>query len=173
MILGVPPLMRRLVSLCALVAASVTVISCNSYSAPGGTGSTSKLKFRAFVSNPLLPVSGGTAPVLNIVDASKDVLSRASVSVQGSSQNPGLMALSPNLASTMIFSASGNTIVVVDNTTEAIAQTTVGNTPTAVPTIILPGPTESMMIGNDNVTGYAAVPSAPLTGQSPGAVEVL
>jgi hypothetical protein len=164
---------RTLISIGALVAASVTAISCGSYRAPGANGSSSKLKFRAFVSNPLLPVSGGTAPVLNIVDASKDVLSRALVSVQGNSQQPGLMALSPNLRFTMVFSASGNSVAVVDNTTEAIAQTIVGTVSTPVPTINLAGGTESMAIGNDNATGYAAVPTAPVTGQSPGAVEVL
>ncbi len=164
---------RTFISTIALVTASVTIISCGSYKAPGSNGVTSKLKFRAFVSNPLLPVSGGTAPVLNIVDASKDVLSRAAVSVQGSSSQPGLMALSPNLRFTMVFSASGNSVVVVDNTTEAIAQTIVGTGSAAVPTINLPGTTESMVIGNDNATGYAAVPTATVMGQNPGAVEVL
>ena len=164
---------RTLLSICVLVAASVAAISCGSYKAPSANSRSSKLKFRAFVSNPLLPVSGGTAPVLNIVDALKDVLSGAAVSVQGGSPQPGLMALSPNLRFTMVFSASGNSVVVVDNTTEAIAQTTVGTTNTAVPAITLPGSTESTAIGNDNATGYAAVPTAPVTGQSPGAVEVL
>jgi hypothetical protein len=170
---GVPGLNRTFACIIALVTASVTTISCGSYSAPGSKGSTSKLKFRAFVSNPLLPVSGGTAPVLNIVDASKDVLSRALVSVQGNSQQPGLMTLSPNLRFTMVFSASGNSVVVVDNTTEGIAQTTIGTVSAAVPTINLPGSTESMVFGNDDATGYAAVPTAPVTGQNPGAVEVL
>lgn len=170
---GVPGLNRTSLSICALVAASITAISCGSYSAPGTKGTTSKLNFRAFVSNPLLPVSGGTAPVLNIVDASKDLLSPAAVSVQGASPNPGLMALSPNLRFTMVFSASGNSVVVVDNTTEAIAQTTGITVSTAVPTINLPGSTESMAFGNDNATGYVAVPTAPVTGQNPGAVEVL
>ncbi len=73
----------------------------------------------------------------------------------------------------MVFSPTGNTVVVVDNTTESIAQTTVGTVSSAVPTITLPGFTESMVIGNDNATGYAAVPSAPFTGQNPGALEVL
>jgi hypothetical protein len=159
--------------MCALVAASMAAISCGSYSAPSTRGTTSKLKFRAFVSNPLLPVSGGTAPVLNIVDASKDVLSRALVSVQGNSPEPGLMALSPNLRFTMVFSGSNNTVTVVDNAAETIAQTMVGTVSTPVPSITLPGGTESMAIGNDNATGYAAVPTAPITGQNPGAVEVL
>ena len=173
MLFGVPGLNRTFASMIALVVASVTVISCGSNKAPGTNGVTSKLKFRVFVSNPLLPVAGGTAPVLNIVDASKDLLSRALVSVQGSSPQPGLMALSPNLRFTMVFSASGNSVVVVDNTTEAIAQTTGSTVSTAVPPITLPGGTESMVIGNDNATGYAAVPTDPVTGQNPGAVEVL
>jgi len=69
----------------------------------------------------------------------------------------------------MVFSPSGNTVTVVNNTTESIAQTSGA----AVPAIKLPGFTESMFIGNANTTAYAAVPTAPITGQAPGAVEVL
>jgi hypothetical protein len=173
MLFGVPGLNRTLVSMALLLAASVTTISCGSSTPSRTSAKHSGLKFRAFISNPLLPVSGGAAPVLNIVDASMDVLSPSVVSVQGSSQQPGLMALSPNLRFTMVFSPLGNSVVVVDNTTESIAQTTVGTVGATVPIITLPGSTESMVIGTDNATGYAAVPSAPFTGQNPGAVEVL
>lgn len=172
MLFGVPGLNRTLISMVVLLAATVPLISCGSSSPSTTTGKRSGLKFRAFISNPLLPVSGGTAPVLNIVDASQDVLSGSVVSVQSSTQ-PGLMALSPNLLFTMVFSPTGNSVVVIDNTTESIAQNTTGTVASAVPTIFLPGRTESMVIGNDNATGYAAVPTAPLTGQNPGAVEVL
>ena len=173
MLFGVPVLNRTLISMVLLLTASVALISCGSSTPSSTSGKHSGLKFRAFISNPLLPVSGGTAPVVNIVDASKDVLSGSIVNVQGSSPQPGLMALSPNLLFTMVFSPTGNTVAVIDNTTESIAQTTTGTIASAVPTITLPGRTESMVIGNDNATGYAAVPAAPLTGQNPGAVEVL
>jgi hypothetical protein len=81
---------------------------------------------------------------------------------------PELMALSPDLARTIVFSPTGNAIAVIDNAKEAIAQVSGGTT--AVPTITLPGLTESMFVANDNLTGYAAVPSAPFNGQAPGAV---
>jgi hypothetical protein len=171
MLFGVPGLKRTSISIIALVAAGVTAVSCGSYNAPGSNGGNSKLKFRVFISNPLLPGNGGNSPVLNIVDATKDVLSSAVISLPGSPQ-AGLMALSPNLRFTMVFSPSGNSVAVVDNTTEGIAQTG-GSVSSAVPTITLPGLTESMVFGSDNATGYAAVPTAPVTGQNPGTVEVL
>jgi hypothetical protein len=174
MLFGVPGLKRTLIGMLALVAASFTTISCGSSGARSTNGGPSKLKFRAFVSNPLFPSgTGGSAPVLNIVDASKDVLSPSLISLAGSSAQPGLMALSPNLRFTMIFSPSGNSVALIDNSTEGIAKVTSGTTSTPVPTINLPGFTESMFIGNANTTAYAAVPTAPIIGQSPGAVEVL
>jgi len=112
-------------------------------------------------------------PVLNIVDASQDVLSPSLIPLAGNSAQPGLMALSPNLEFTMIFSASGDSVTLIDNATEGIAQTTTGTSSTPVPAINLPGFTESMFIGNANTTAYAAVPTAPIIGQAPGAVEVL
>jgi hypothetical protein len=171
---GVPGLKRTLISIFALVAASAAIISCGSSSAPSTNQGPSKLKFRAFVSNPLFPNGGGGgAPVLNIVDASKDVLSPSLISLAGNSTQPGLMALSPNLEFTAIYSPLGNSVTLINNTTEGIAQVTSGTTSTPVPSITLPGFTESMFIGNANTTAYAAVPNAPTNGPSPGAVEVL
>ena len=166
---------RTFVGICALVAATVAIVACGSYSAPSTNQGASKLKFRAFVSNPLFPNGAGGSPVLNIVDASKDVLSFSRISLAGNSAQPGLMALSPNLRFTMVFSPSGNSITLIDNTTENIAQSTNGtsSTSTPVPTITLPGFTESMFIGNANTTAYAAVPTATVIGQAQGAVEVL
>ena len=94
MLFGVPGLKRILVSILALVAASGGIISCGgSYSAPGTNTTTgaSKLKFRAFISNPLFPGTAGTTganlPVLNIVNAAtdEDVLSASVVSLVGAS----------------------------------------------------------------------------------------
>jgi hypothetical protein len=110
---------------------------------------------------------------VNIVDASKDVLSSSLIGLASNISQPGLMALSPNLKFTLIFSPAGNSVAVVDNTTEGIAQVTNGTTSTPVPTITLPGFTESMFVSRFNTTAYAAVPTAPIAGQNPGAVEVL
>jgi hypothetical protein len=163
---------RILVSIFALVAASVAMVSCgssNSSTAATNRG-PSKLKFRVFVTNPLFPTGVGShLPAVNIVDASRDVLSLSVISLSGNSTQPGLMALSPNLQFTMIFSPSGNTVSFINNSTEGIAQTNGGT----APAITLPGFTESMFIGNANTTGYAAVPTAPVIGQAPGAVVVL
>ena len=148
-----------------LVAAAVILVSCGTYSAPTGTtGGSSGYKFRAFVSNPLRPAGTGTAPVLEIVDASQDVFVGFAVNLLGASPQPGLMVVSPNKKFTLVFSASNNAITVVDNANESVASGTA---------ITLPDFTESMLVGTDNATGYAAVRNAPVTGQSPGAVEVL
>jgi WD40 repeat protein len=157
-------LKRVPITLALLVAVGVTLVSCGTYSAPSGnpTGQ-SGLKFRAFVSNPLRPITTGTAPVLEIIDAAKDVFQGFVVAMPGSSPQPGLMAVSPNKKLTLVSSASNNAIAVVTNANES-----------AVGAIALPGPTESMLVGIDNSTGYAAVRNAAVLGQpTQGAVEVL
>jgi hypothetical protein len=171
MLFGVSGLNRTLIGIFVLVAGIVTVTSCGSSSSSTTTGS-SKLSFRVFVSNPLFPNGAGGTPVMNIVDASKDILSTARISLAANSTQPGLMALSPNRKYTMVFSVSGNSITLIDNTSESIAQVTTGTTNVPVPSFNLPGATESMFIGNNNTIGYAAVPTAPVLGQPPGAVEV-
>lgn len=163
---------RTLIGIAALVAASVGIVAC------GSSGSSSKnkqslsgLKFRVFVSNPLLPTFSGNQSGLNIVDASKDVLATRFVNLANTISQAGLMALSPSLKYTMVFSPTGNAIALVDNTLESVALSSSGTA--SIPTIALPGHTESMFIANDNATGYAAVPTAPVTGQAPGAVVVM
>ncbi len=110
-------------------------------------------------------------PVLNIVDALHDILSTSVVTLAGDSAQPGLMALSPNLKFTLIYSSAGNSVTVVDNSTEAVA-TASGSTST-LPPFALAGPTESIAVSPFSTSAYAAVPTAPVSGQDPGAVEVL
>ena len=158
---------KTFVSLVVLVAAAGAIVSCGGKS----SGShTSGLSYRAFVSNPLYPSGSAETPVLNIVDAINDVLSPSVVGLVGNSTQPGLMALSPNLKYTAVFSPVGDTVTIVDNTTEGIASIPGGG---AIPSISLPGFTESMFIANDNATAYAAVPTAGVVGQAPGAVVVM
>jgi hypothetical protein len=160
--LGVPGLKKTLIGVAVLVAASVTIVSC------GGSSSSSAqhmsgLKFRAFVSNPL---SGGGAvglPAINIVDATMDMLSPATITLLGIVAQPGLMAVSPDLQFTAVFSPPGN-MVVIDNTTESTAS--------GAPIISLGGLTESIAIASNSATAYAAVPDAAVPGQAPGAVIV-
>lgn len=159
---------KILASLVVLVAAALAIVSC------GGKSSathTSGLTYRALVSNPLFPGGTTNSPVLNIVDAIHDVLSPSDIGLAGNSTQPGLMAISPNLQYTVVFSQVGNTVTVVDNTTEGIAS--IPNGGGSVPPINLPGYTESLFIANDNATAYAAIPAAAIVGQAPGAVIVM
>jgi hypothetical protein len=161
MLFGVPGLNRTLIAIAVLIASGVAIVSCGSSSKQTRT---SGLRFRAFVSNPLQPTALGSAPVLNIVDATLDQLSGATVSL---TNDPGLMALFPSKRFTLVFSPTDNSIAEIDNAQEAMASgSNLGR-------IVLAGPTESMLVGTDNGTGFAAVPTAPVTGEPPGAVEVL
>jgi YVTN family beta-propeller protein len=168
MFFGAPGLKKTFGGMIALTALSAAIVSCGGKNAASNKHQLSGLRFRAFISNPLFPNGVSNSPVINIVDALQDIVSPSDISLLGESTQPSLMAVSPDLSITMIFSPIGNTVVVVDNTTEAIANV-VGGT-TAVPTLMLPGFTESMFIAKDNVSAYAAVPSAAVIGQAPGAV---
>jgi hypothetical protein len=177
MLFGVPGLKRILVSILVLVAASV-IISCGSSSPSANSHKPSGLAFRVFISNPLFPgtatgVTGTNLPVLNIVNAAvdEDVLSTSVVTLAGDSSQPGLMAVSPDLKYTLVYSQTGNTVTAIDNTTEAVA-TAVGTTASLTP-ITLPGFTESIAVSQASTSAYAAVPTAPVLGEAPGAVEVL
>jgi hypothetical protein len=160
-------LKRSSIAVPVILAACLASFSC--YSAPPSSQiTTSKLKFRAFVSNPLQPGLGGSGvPVLNIVDASKDVLSTFTISM--GSGNPNLMTVTPNKRLTLVFNDGINTLSLIDNITEAPLATAAG---AALPAIQIAGPAPSIIAGTDNATGYAAVPSAPILGQDPGAVQI-
>jgi hypothetical protein len=100
------------------------------------------------------------------VNAATDQLTRFTVNVSSQLAQPGLMALSPDRKFTIVFSAANNAISVVDNTNESLAASGMRS----IPVINLPGFTQSIFVGPDNASGYAAVPSAPVSGQQPGAV---
>jgi len=167
-------LKRTLFCLAILVVGSLALISCGSSSSGSTTTGSrpSQLASRAFVSNPLNPsgVAGSYSPVLNIVNASAgtsltDTLSLSTVSL---TSGPGLMVLSPSGLLTLVFSPDNNSITVIDNDKEAVLQ----NGSSAVQALTLPGPTQSMLAGHDNITGFAAVPTATVNGDppTPGAV---
>ena len=173
---------RILIGIFALAAVCVTLISCGNSNPSSTTASTistkpSGLKFRVFISNALFPAGTGTGgggpffPVLNIVNAQLDVLSTSVVNLTGSSTQPTMMTLAPNLKYTLVYSQSGNAVTVVDNSSETVATVAGGGTP--VPSITLPGLTESIAVSPFATTAYAAVPTAPVYGQAPGAVQVL
>jgi hypothetical protein len=150
--------------------------SSSSGSSGGGTGANglppSGLKFRAFVSNPVQTTIVGNVPVLNIVDARLDEFTRfdSSVSLSGAITQPQRMVLSPNRTLTLVFSPADKAIAVIDNATEAPNTGTASATSQS--TIKLAGLTESIVLAPVATLGYAAVPAAPITGQSLGAVQI-
>ena len=156
MLFGVPGLKRTLSAFSVFALISLA-LSCSSYKTPQGGGTHSGIKFRAFVSNPVHPSqTGGGTPSLDIVDASRDLLSFYAVSLGGSEPDAGMMAESPKRDRTLVFSPSNNGLAVVAN-----AQETVGLT------LTLPGATESMFVWTDNTTAFVAVPSITIKPQTP------
>ena len=150
-----------------LIGAGMFLVSCGYSNPTVPTTPTSGITFRAFVSNPLSPITGGGgAPVLNIVDASKDLLAFQRVSLITNVPQAGMMAVSPNKKLTMVYSGSSNSIALVDNTAETI----VSSGSSTLPAVLLPGSTVSMFVSKLNTEGFAAVPTAPVLGQSPGAI---
>jgi DNA-binding beta-propeller fold protein YncE len=140
-----------------LVLASISFLACgysnSSYKPPSG------LTTRVFASQ---QISGPTSlGGLVIINGANDTLARASEIGAGSS--PGLMAISPEKATLLVFDSATNTVQVVNAKTE-----------TPEGSIQLAGPTTSMVIPTGSF-GYAAVPTAVFNGDivPPGAIEVM
>ena len=98
------------------------------------------------------------------MDATQDTLSPFEVSLSGTVASAGMMVESPKRDRTVVYSATGTdssntTLGIVDNASESASSS-----------VTLPGHPESMFVANDNTTIFAAIPSAPVTGQLPGAV---
>jgi len=69
----------------------------------------------------------------------------------------------PNKRFSLVYGAGNNSITKIENATESVNGSA----------LTLTGPTESIVVGPDNVTAYAAVPTAAVNGQDQGVVEVL
>jgi hypothetical protein len=187
MLFGVSGLKRIALACVVLLVVSLVLVSCSgSVSSPStSTGTTSTtttkpsgLAVRAFISNPLFPsgTAGTFGAVLNIMDATLDQLSFSYVNLTGSSAHPGLLALSPNKKLMMVFSSTDDSIAVVNAISESQASASSGTGSLGSSIVTLPGQTESMVVGTDNVTAYAAVPTAPVASggtATPGAVAVM
>ena len=134
-----------------LALASLTLISCHSGQqiTKPPSGLTERVLASQSASSPT--AAGG----LIIINGEYDTLARGEVSAGTS---PGLLAISPERVTLLAFDAATNRIQVVN----AAKETSTGS-------IQLSGPTMSMVVPQEGV-GYAAVPSAPLTGYAPGAV---
>lgn len=154
----------------------MVLVSCgtNYNSAIGSTtvANPATIRVHVFVSNPLFPSGTATSGVLNVVDGQLDLISPNVVSVSTTSPQPGMLVLFPNKRFTAVFGASNSSISTVNNISQSLSEGSSGTTTS----ITLPGFTESIVIAPDNVTGFAAVPTAPVTpgtGQPPGLVEML
>jgi len=144
----------------ALVAAGFNLVSCG-----GGTSvakPASGLATRIFASQ---GVSGPTSvPGVVIVNGENDTIARASVISAGTS--PGLMAISSDRTTILVYDSVSNTVQVLDSKSEKSAGS-----------IQLPGPINSpvtSMVALDTSFAYVAVPAAPVNGVSGvGALVVL
>jgi hypothetical protein len=145
------------------------LVACNNYSnnnpySPQGISAQRTFPHRVFVSNPLQPNGlGGGSPAINILDATKDVISFFSISLLTLSSNvsdAGVMAVSPKRDRTLVASPADGRLAIVNNAQQTIASA-----------VNLGGASESFFVWTDNVTAFAAVPNLSVAGQSPGAVE--
>jgi len=164
MVFNISGLKRTLGALCALGVLCAT-ISCSSYNSTG-RGTRSGLSFRAFISNPVSPgLAGGGSPALNVIDASRDLLQPIGIplnTIGFSLTDAGMMSVSSNRDRTLVMSPSDFKLGVVDNVKESLSGS-----------FTLPGLSESFFVWTDNVSAFAAIPAAPVTGQVPGVVEKL
>ena len=163
-----PKGLKRAINLGLCMAAILVLLSCGGGSSSSSSTSTlSKIKKRAFVSN-------NFQSQIDIVNAANDTVNTLlSTTTAGTTSStlantinvgsaPAQMVLTPDKTLTLVFDQGSNTISVVSNATEASN----GQIP-------LPDFTESFTVGTDNKTVYVAVPNAPISGQTAGAVEVL
>jgi hypothetical protein len=144
-------------ALFALIAlASVSVISCfGGYSIPKPP---SGLYDRVLASQSVSSLT--TRAGLVIINGETDVIPRLAPISAGIA--PGLMTLSPTRATLLAFDSGLNQVDIVNTKSESLTGT-----------VQLPGPTTSMVVPATETFGYAAVPTAPLIGFSPGAVEIM
>ena len=151
MSLGACRLKKRILVLVALLWAGLNLLSCGGYNSP--------LKNRILASQGV--TSTFTFGGLVFIDGSNDTLARVSPLSAGTS--PGLMATSPTRNILAAFDASSNSVFAIDTARE----TGLGN-------VRLPGPTSSMVFPAADAIGYAAVPTATVSGFSfLGAIDVM
>lgn len=151
------PILRRAASGVLVAFTGALLLSCGGYSAPS-SGGGSNLKFRAFISQNTAATIA--SPGVIVFNAQLDRFAATAPISAGPS--PGLMAVADNHQITLVFNLSDNELNVVSN----VQQSSLGR-------VVLPGPTESIAISPDASVGFAAVPTAPVAGQPPGAVEMV
>jgi hypothetical protein len=159
MLFGVLGLKKTLSGFFVCILLTGALVSCG-YNSSGSQYRVGSIKLRAFVSNPVHPNgAGGGAAALEIVDASRDLLSPSLVPLNVV-PDAGMMAVSPKRDRTLIYSPANHALAIVSNAQQAVAST-----------VSLLGPTESMFVWTDNTTAFVAVPNAAVAGQPAGVVQ--
>ena len=156
--LGACRLKNRVFAIVVGLCAAACFISCgsSSKSTPKASGLPQRVLAAQGVSTP------NTFPGLVIVNGEDDTLPRIAPISAGNS--PGMMAVSPSRNIAAAFDSSSNTIYAVDTTKEQ----DIGSG------VRMPGPTSSFIVPTANQIGYAAVPTATVTGFAfTGALEQL
>jgi hypothetical protein len=136
----------------------LSLVSCGGYTTKGYLP-PSKLLNRVMVSQGITATFsiGG----VRIINAQDDTIPRASEIPAGNS--PGLMAISPTRNVLATFDSSSNTVYGINTVQEG-----------SLGTVRLPGATDSMVVPTTSAIGYAAVPSATVSGYAfVGAIEVM
>ncbi len=133
-----------------LFVACICLISCSKAAKPKDP--PSGLDTRVLASQSV--TAGSTFGSLTIVNAYNDTLPRVAGIGAGTLNAPGLMAMSANRATVIVFDSGNNNVDVVNTYTESIS----GSIP-------LPGATTSMVIPTQSATlGFTAVPTASVSG---------
>jgi hypothetical protein len=167
--------LKRAIILAWCTAALGVLTACSTGNLLGGSNNTntgsstptsrpSGIKKRAFITN-------NFQNRIEIVNADNDTVSTA-IGTGGTTtalaftisagSAPAQMAMTPDKKFTVVFDQLTNVITIVTNDTES-----------ATGLIPLPDFSDSFVAGADNKTLYVAVPNAPVSGQSSGAVEAL
>jgi len=156
-------LKRTPILIALLMYAAALLLGCGNNYSNLTKGSTGPVPHRALVAQDIS--AGSAAASLQIVNADTDIKQLVGAMAPSSSWSPKKMVVTPNRNSTVVFSSlnpSDHSLFVANN-----LKSTVGAA------IVLPGMTQSFVVSPDSTTVYAAVPTAPVTGQSPGAVAVI
>jgi hypothetical protein len=149
-------LKRAIAFLLLGVWASFSLNGCSKYN--NNRPSASSLHQRVLASQGVTSTTDFGA--LIFVNGLNDTL--APIAPLSAGTSPTLEVVSPSRNILAAFDSAGNAVYATNTVSEA-----------AIGRVQLPGPTTSMVVPTASPIGYAAVPSAPVTGFPPGAVEVM
>lgn len=156
MLLGACRLTKSILAVAVGVWISLVLVSCGGY---GKKAHPSGLTERVVASQ---GVSGATSfGGLYLINGTNDTIGRVSPLSSGGS--PGLMAISPTRNIVAAFDSSNNSVTAIDTVKE-----------TSIGSVRISGPTSSMVVPLASPLGYAAVPTATISGFAfQGAVEAM